>query len=154
MKYILLILFTCSMAIGCKCENNPIEDGQDKLDPAEKKIEDLGPIEAPEIEPPLISESPGGEMLPGLAFPKGFLGEVDAGSEPPGRDGLVKMAKKAIKKGNTMEVVYALNALDYMEDGNRLKEEVREVYQRKDPADRDYDTRASGILLEKWGVGG
>lgn len=55
-----------------------------------------------------------------------------------------------LKEGNTMEVVYALNALDYMDEGRQLEEAVREVYQRKDPEKQDYDTRASGILLEKW----
>lgn len=70
------------------------------------------------------------------------------------KDIALEIIKGVLGKGNTMEVVYALNALDYMEDGNRLEKEVREVYRRKDPADRDYDTRASGILLEKWGVAG
>lgn len=58
--------------------------------------------------------------------------------------------REVLEKGNTMEVVYALNALDYMDEGPKLEEAVREVYQRKDPEERDYDTRASGILLEKW----
>ena len=65
------------------------------------------------------------------------------------RDAL-KIIRRVLEEGNTMEVVYALNALDYMDEGQKLIKEVQEVYQRKDPEKRDYDTRASGTLLEKW----
>ena len=64
----------------------------------------------------------------------------------------LEILRGVLAEGNTMEVVFALNALDYMDEGDRLKEEVQEVYQRTDPELRDYDNRAAGILLEKWGV--
>ncbi len=64
----------------------------------------------------------------------------------------LEIIRGVLEEGNTMEVVYALNALDYMDEGIRLKDAVQEVYRRKDPENRDYDTRASGILLEKWGA--
>ncbi len=68
------------------------------------------------------------------------------------KDRALDIIRGVLKQGNVMETVYAMNALDYMDEGIKLKEEVSEVFQRKDPEARDYDTRASGILLEKWGL--
>lgn len=67
------------------------------------------------------------------------------------KEGL-EIIRGVLAEGNTMEVVYALNALDYMGKGQLLQEEVLEVYRRKDPRERDYDTRAAAILLQKWGL--
>lgn len=68
------------------------------------------------------------------------------------QDRALEILRGVLAEGNVMETVYALNALDYMDEGHSLGDAVREVYQRTDLEARDYDNRASGILLGKWGL--
>ena len=65
-------------------------------------------------------------------------------------DKALAIIRGVLQKGNVMEVVYALNALDYMDQGIKLKDDVYRVFKDNEENPRDYDTRASNMLLLKW----
>ena len=62
----------------------------------------------------------------------------------------LEVLKKVITGGNQMEQVHALNALDYMDDGEKLKYAVEEIVAGSgEPS--GYNRRAAKNLLLKWG---
>ena len=113
MKYFFFVLIAGLFVIGCggeKTSEQEVDEKQVKPEieqpeeqpkkgeqpQPEKTLKGLGPLVVPSMDPPVIGHSPDGEMLPGLALPEA-MGNGKSDDKPPvGKEGLIKMAKKAM----------------------------------------------------------